>query len=578
MIHRIESSLPTFKTLTFKPGLNVLEATRVETSSERQTRNGAGKSSFVELVHFLTGANVGAESIFRGKELEAHRFMMSFDLGGQIVRAGRSGARPSRIQIEASDSSRWPVQPDSAGTLSNNDWKTDLGNLFFGLSPEANLPNHPGFRSIFSYFCRREAEGGFSEMSTFGADQQIWDQQVNLTYLLGLDWSAPQRLEHIRRQDRALRTLRSAVKEGALGEFITKASELKTQLVLAEEKTLGVRNTLSSFKVFERYRDFEAEADRLTREIGTLSDENTSDRQFISSMTAALNDEEVKDERPLDRVIEEVGSVLKDVAVERLSAVYKFHRSVIANRRTYLAAEIEMANRRIADREGRNASLDGRRSEIMCVLQAKGALEQFQSLQRELNQLEAHVMTLRSRYAAAKQLESRKVDLGIERSQVEQRLRANLDEQSGLVDKAIRTFESISKALYEDAGYLTLAPTSNGLKVEVQIQGQRSKGIRTMQVFCFDMMLMRLAVERGFGPGFVIHDSHIFDGVDERQVARAIEVGRAQAESVGWQYIVSMNSDAVPTSLKAKTWFNDAVLPVTLTDAREDGGLFGIRF
>ena len=100
-----------------------------------------------------------------------------------------------------------------------------------------------------------------------------------------------------------------------------------------------------------------------------------------------------------------------------------------------------------------------------------------------------------------------------------------------------------------------------------------------MQIFCFDTMLMELQAERGTSPGFLIHDSHLFDGVDERQVARALQLGAQRAEAVGFQYIVTMNTDALPhegfdTAFAVKDYFVD----VRLTDVREDGGLFGIRF
>ena len=59
-------------------------------------------------------------------------------------------------------------------------------------------------------------------------------------------------------------------------------------------------------------------------------------------------------------------------------------------------------------------------------------------------------------------------------------------------------------------------------------------------------MRQELATKRGLGPGFLIHDSHLFDGVDERKVAKALQLGAAHAERVGFQYIVTMNSDALP--------------------------------
>jgi uncharacterized protein YydD (DUF2326 family) len=77
-----------------------------------------------------------------------------------------------------------------------------------------------------------------------------------------------------------------------------------------------------------------------------------------------------------------------------------------------------------------------------------------------------------------------------------------------------------------------------------------------------------------------VHDSHLFDGVDERQVARALEIGAVMAMEYEFQYIVTMNSDAVPSQEVFEKSFDlyQHVLPVRLTDATEDGGLFGVRF
>jgi uncharacterized protein YydD (DUF2326 family) len=92
------------------------------------------------------------------------------------------------------------------------------------------------------------------------------------------------------------------------------------------------------------------------------------------------------------------------------------------------------------------------------------------------------------------------------------------------------------------------------------------------------MMLMQIASQRGLGPGFLVHDSHLFDGVDERQIGHALALGAQLAAKAGWQYIVTMNSDAIPTTVPAGFDLQKHILPVRLTDEMEDGGLFGIRF
>ena len=70
MIHHLFSTLPSFKNLgDLKPGLNVLLAQKTEGATNKQTRNRAGKTSFTEVVHFLTGSDAGPDSIFRTPEL-----------------------------------------------------------------------------------------------------------------------------------------------------------------------------------------------------------------------------------------------------------------------------------------------------------------------------------------------------------------------------------------------------------------------------------------------------------------------------------------------------------------------------
>lgn len=57
MIRELKSDLESFKTLTFGPGLNIILTDKSRDATDPQSRNGAGKTSFVELVHFLLGAD-----------------------------------------------------------------------------------------------------------------------------------------------------------------------------------------------------------------------------------------------------------------------------------------------------------------------------------------------------------------------------------------------------------------------------------------------------------------------------------------------------------------------------------------
>ena len=199
MIKRLDSTLPTFKTLAFKPGLNILVAEKSPGATDRQTRNGVGKSSFVELIHFLFGGDVRQESFLSLDVLAAEFYGTIFDLAGKPVEIARSPGKSRDVFIKQGDVGGWPRQPKlhkHSGdlTLSNSDWKVVLGALMFKLveSDESEaLRFGPSFRSLFSYFARRVNSGGFQSPEQQSTEQQPFDQQVNLSYLLGLDSSSP---------------------------------------------------------------------------------------------------------------------------------------------------------------------------------------------------------------------------------------------------------------------------------------------------------------------------------------------------------------------------------------------------
>jgi len=99
-----------------------------------------------------------------------------------------------------------------------------------------------------------------------------------------------------------------------------------------------------------------------------------------------------------------------------------------------------------------------------------------------------------------------------------------------------------------------------------------------MEIFCLDLTLFRIASQRLGGPGFLIHDSHLFDGVDERQIARALVLGQRATAGKG-QYIVTMNSDIFNRlPLDEEIDPERVVVPTRLSDESETGGLFGFRF
>jgi len=573
MIHRIFSSLTSFKKLEFKLGLNVLIAQKEAGASDKQTRNRAGKTSLIEIIHFLTGSDAGKDSLFRSEALTGATFGIDFDLGGERVVAERSGKEKSKIYVDGGSFLKGKT------CLSNSEWVELLGDQMFGLDELPEVTGRaPTFRSLLAYFIRRQLGGAFTTPEKQATMQQAGDYQVALLFMLGLDWKIASDWQKVRDREKTLDELKKAVGAGAFGSIIGKAADLRTKLTVAEARLSDLKAQVSSFRVLPQYEELEAEANQITQQLKNISNADTIDMAAIRDLESALQGEAPPSLPEFESIYAESGIALPGLAVKRYDEVRSFHESVIRNRRDYLSGELDAAKQRIASRKQEKRRLDQRRAEVMSVLQSHGALEQFAKLQGEAGRSEAEVESLRQRFESAEQLEGTKNELEIERNRLMLRLRRDFAEQRGRLAEAILAFEATSKQLYESAGSMTVEETSNGPVFQFPMQGSRSKGIKNMQIFCFDMMLMRLCAKRSIGPGFLVHDSHLFDGVDGRQVISALKVGAETARELGFQYIVTMNED---DGFKEKIEgfdLREYVLPIVLTDATEDGGLFGFRF
>lgn len=572
MIHQIISSLPSFKNLdTLKSGLNVLLAEKSAGATDKQTRNRAGKSSLIEIVHFLLCSDAGKDSIFRTPDLLDATFAMGFDLRASRQEVMRSGSTKSKVQIVG------PLGlPQS---IAVSEWCEILGEEMFGLTTlQASGSKPPTFRSLISYFVRRQASTAFVTPEKQAVMQGTGDMQISLMFLLDLDWQIARDWQGIRDREKTLEELKKAAGSGAFGAIIGKSSDLRTQLTIEEARLKRLQVESANYNVLPEYKQLEVETSALTRQLNDLSNSNTLDLSAIRDLEEALVIEVAPEPKNLKEVYEQAGVVLPNLVTQRYEDVKTFHESVVRNRRDYLTSELEAARRRIEQRDAEKAQVDRRRSQVMNLLSTHGALDNFLKLQAQQSRLAAEVESLRQRFESAEQLEGTKNELEIERNHLAIRLRRDFAEQRDKLADAIVAFEEVSSRLYESAGSMTIEDTQNGPVFRFVMQGQRSKGIKNMQIFCFDMMLMRLCAKRKIGPGFLIHDSHLFDGVDGRQLISALKLGAELAAELKFQYIVTMNEDDAFKERLDDFSIDDYVLPIRLNDSTSDGGLFGIRF
>lgn len=588
MIFSIESSLANFKSLSFRPGLNILLADTKDKDASRKTRNSAGKTSFLLIVDFLLGANCEKESLFRSDALINEFFRGKFAFGNRVVEVERSGGEPSRIYVlSGTDSFGKELREDSSKSrkfVSLADWKRVLGHQYFELPlnlDESDFDEKygPTYRALVKYFLRLNIDGGFQDPNKCSASQQPYSWQACLSYLFGLEWRIARSFQEVREKEKTLNTLKRVASGGVLGKVVGSVAKLRPEMVIAEQRASEKRDEIANFQVLESYKDLTENAAVLQRSMQEASRNLVLLKETLKFLQEAIESEKPASQMDVRSMYEASGIELPEVALRRFKEVELFQASIVENRRLHLQTEFEQTEREIAKVQEQLSSSGESRKHILTSLEGKGAFEDLVEMQRELAHLETVYANLKERYTAAEALESDKAELDVDRIELKRRLQADHTTHSEKINRVILRIAELIASLYENReGYFEVSATDNGPDFDIKIAGDRGTGIRNMEVFCMDVALFESTANLGRGTGFLIHDSHLFDGVDARQIATAISIGKEMTGKQK-QYIVTLNSDVFESlSFAEELEIEKYVLGTRLSDDGETSGLFGKRF
>lgn len=582
MIYSIKCDKPSFKSIHFKKGFNVILAERTKESTKKDSRNGLGKSTLIEIIHFCLGGNKG--ETLKKSQLDDWTFIIDLDLAGKRYSVSRNTSEPNKIYIEG-DCSTWPIEPivdEKTGKqlITRNDWTRVLGTLMFKLQVMYDeYKYHPTFRSLVSYFVRKNGHsGGFLNPFQQYKNQLEWDIQVNNSYLLGLGWQYASKWQVLKDREKVLVQIKQEATTGIISDLMGNIGELEASKIRLESRVKQEKENLDSFKVHPQYNQIEDDANSITKTIHEKVNQNIDEKRLLEHYQDSLKEE--KDAKPeqLKRLYKEAGLIFSEKITRKIEQVLAFHKKVVMNRKDFLSSEIERINQDIARREQEIKNLTSKRAELMQTLRTHGALKEYAQLQTNHQNTVSQLKDIASRLENLKKFEQGRSAIIVEQELLQQNAIRDMSERQEQKEEAILTFNSYSEALYEAPGTLSVNVSKKGFKFNVNIQRSGSHGIGNMKIFCYDLMLAKLWAKKAKNPGFLIHDSIIFADVDERQKALALQLAETESRKENFQYICTMNSDNVPSGDFDKDFNFDKYIVQILTDVSEDGGLLGIRF
>jgi len=581
VIRKVSANRRGFRNVIFTPGVNLVLADRSKSAGEKDTTNALGKSTLIDIIDFCLASNVAPRKGLRVDALQGWAFTVELSIAGNDVSVTRATDTPTFFAIEGKTEG-WPIQPSENKEgmlgLDAKKWREVLAWAMFGLTESSTTRKYkPSARSLLSYFIRNQPAAYNTPFKHFDT-QKVGDIQIHNAFLLGLDWEKAALWQQLKEQRNALDALKNAIKTGAVDGELESLGELEAERLLLSTQLERERETLSNFRVLPQYREIETQANTLTAEIHALVNANVTAKRRLERYRETVVAEGAPPDGRLEALYAEARVVLPDAVVNTLAAARAFNEQIVANRREFIANEIAALESGLDARNAEIAALTEQRAGYLGILAGQGALEELTQLQELYAATRLKVDGLTNRITQLRQMTTKADTIKVETVELKRAATLDYEERRPLWSRALGLFSDFSEHLYKTPGRLVIDIDDTGYRFDVEIAGSPSEGINKMKIFCYDLMLICFARQRGLGIDFLIHDSTIFDGVDPRQRAHALELAVEMSKKYAFQYICTLNTDMVPVSDFSPSFDLETLVRLRLTDTDPSGSLLGFRF
>ncbi|KZX11547.1 DUF2326 domain-containing protein [Methanobrevibacter filiformis] len=572
MIHKIYADNKQFKEVTFKKGLNIILGVKENKSNINDTRNGVGKTTLIQIIHFCLGSKLDKNSYLKKiNKIKNWTFSIEIDIFGEKIRASRSIANSNIILIKG-NIDNFPLSPkkdENNVFYSLNDWKILLELGLFNFKDDNKFT--PTFGSLINYFIRKKPEAYINPFKH--SDSQLeWDKQVNSSFLIGLNWECAKHAQLIRKNktdvDRELRNIK---------ETFPSKGEMEAEKLNLEENYKDKEKLLSEYKVHNEYKEVQKSANSLSKEFNSLTNENMILRRKLDSYQDAIKNESQASMNNLDDLYEKIGLFFKEDSKKDLRTARKFHNKVIENRKNFLTVEIRELTDRINKNEQKLGDLDTKRSELLKILDTHKALDDFKILQDQLLKMKSSIDEVDKNIKKYNDIDDEKTKIKESKLLLSEKIRREYEVNRPFWEKSLKIFSKNSLELYKEPGSLIINTSDKGYSFDIDFPKSDSRGISKMKIFCYDWMLVESNLSK-FNMDFLIHDSEIFDGVDSRQIALALELSKRKSEQLNTQYICTLNSDTIPNDYLSDDFNLKDYIALELIDNNSFGKLLGFEF
>ncbi|MEZ8148388.1 DUF2326 domain-containing protein [Enterovibrio norvegicus] len=562
---KLSSDNENFKTIKFNTGLSIVAGLQ-KSKDNKKSYNGVGKSSGLNLIHWILGAKINNKT---ARDKKVNDFLKSY--GNFYLKVRHKGC--DFLIMKNFSHSEFYVNDKK---YSAKDYATFLTETFID-----NSFSSLSFRSVINCFARRYGEKYYSEAyGQQGQPNSDYKQRFINLALLGIDTSIVNRKHLVKKNIDKLTKSKSAIDSLISQDDIHLLKDLKEELrelkILREELEIAVA-----------YDNEKEIADKLTFNINLMRDKLYEYRKSLqrkNTLLSQIGDVDVDIEQ-LKSVYEEANLLFSNDVNVGLKDACDFHRKLISNRTNRLAKDIGDLSDEIVKVKNDLEPAEKKRDILLKNLSAKGAFDEYDAVSSQILLKSDEVSKIESNLRFSKSIEAELSKEKLTNAAIHNEalgylnsITESLEEIDDKFRRIVRSFYgsntgSVNLTLSKDAQYL--------YDLDIHIPKDSSQGVNEVRIFCYDMLLYEMNKSI---LGFMAHDGCIFSELDPRHKARMFKVVLEYINDFGLQYFINigqssldevLSSDVLTISEKEEIRQSIAL---ELLDESPETWLFGTQF
>ena len=521
-----------FQPIKFNPnGLTLIigKKTNPDDTDVSRSTNGVGKSLALYLISFCLGSNSNSEL---NDKLDEWEFTLKFAVGDDQYIVTRACSEQSKFHVSINE---------ERFTWRQQEWTRHLGEKVFRLNQSQK---HLSFRSLLSPFLRFGKSAYNNELKAQSGETEF-QQKLRACYLMGIEVTLVRKKAELRDEQLSLEDIEKQFKRDSfLRDYYEGERSAELDLHKVNQKVSDLSKKLESFIVAEDYSRIIDEAEETKRKWQQLKNELSALQNSIKQIENSLGVQPDVSANQIINMYQEASAALPELITKRLEELSEFHRKLIRSREERLTIQKQTFERKISDLEAELKALNRKKDVYYEYLGSRGALEEYETLHRQLADSKVELERLTAFSELEKKTKKRLQEIIIDQAKENIRAEEYLESAAHLRNTLRDRFESIAKRMWPS--HTCGLVISNNEKenkirfnIDAAIQGDSSDGIGETKIFCFDFTtLLSNGTHR---MKFLMHDSRLFQGIDPRQCAELFKIADEMGRRFDCQYIASLN-------------------------------------